>query len=113
MSKQSIKDFQEFSSERFTKRVIYNEGGSTAFVLNFEPGQKLPDHKHPGSEVYLLVLSGSGTVTIGGKDIEMNAQDVVHSGGNDELAFVNSGNERTSVYVVLSKTPSEDFAKNI
>ncbi|MDP4083621.1 MAG: cupin domain-containing protein [Bacillota bacterium] len=113
MSKHSLKDYQEFSAERFTKRIIFNEGGSTAFMLNFEPGQKLPEHKHSGSEVYLLVLSGSGTAIIGGEEIEMNAQDVVHSGGDTELAIVNSGSEQMSVYVVLSKTPNEEYAKNI
>lgn len=109
MDKHSIKDYQEFNAERFTKKVIMNGAGSVVFVLNFEPGQSLPEHKHPGTEVSFLVLTGSGTVTIGGKQIEMNAQDFVHSGGDDELAFVNNGNERTSVYVVLSKTPIANF----
>jgi quercetin dioxygenase-like cupin family protein len=113
MSMHSLKEFQEFNEEKFTKRVIFNEGGSTVFVLNFMPGQQLPQHKHPGTEVYLFVVTGNGTFTIDGKETEVKAQDVVHSSGNEDLAFVNSGNEPVSLYVILTKTPSEDYAKNI
>ncbi|MEH7522992.1 hypothetical protein V7149_06845 [Bacillus sp. JJ1503] len=51
MEKKSITDAIEFSEEKFTKRIIFREGESTVFVLNFMPGQKLPAHKHPGTNV--------------------------------------------------------------
>ena len=63
-----LKSYQEYSEERFTKRVIYKKGETTAFVLNFLPGQKLPVHKHPGTEVYLYVVTGSGTLIIDGQE---------------------------------------------
>ena len=103
MDKQSIKTYQEFSEEKFTKRVIFNNGSSTAFVLNFLPGQKLPVHKHPGADVYLLVVSGNGTIIIDGKENEVTEQDVIHTSDDEELSVINTSSEPVSMYVVLTK----------
>lgn len=112
MQMQSVKAYQEYNQEKFTKRVIFNNGDSTAFVLNFMPGQKLPAHKHPGAEVYLFVLNGQGTIIIDGKETEVKESDLVHTSDDEELAFSNSGSEPVSLYVVLSKLPNQDYAKN-
>ena len=103
MDKQSIKTFQEFNEDKFTKRVIYNNGNSTAFVLNFLPGQKLPAHKHPGAEVYLFVVSGNGTMIIDGKETDVTEADVIHTSDEEELSFANTSSDRVSLYVVLNK----------
>ena len=103
MDKQSIKTYQEFSEKKFTKRVIFNNGSSTAFVLNFLPGQKLPVHKHPGADVYLLVVSGNGTIIIDGKENEVTEQDVIHTSDDEELSVINTSSEPVSMYVVLTK----------
>jgi quercetin dioxygenase-like cupin family protein len=105
MEKQSIKTYQEFNEDKFTKRVIFNNGHSTAFVLNFLPGQKLPAHKHPGAEVYLFVVSGNGTIIIDGKETEVTQTDVIHTSDEEELSFANSSSDRVSLYVVLNKLP--------
>ncbi|CRK83119.1 cupin domain-containing protein [Neobacillus massiliamazoniensis] len=103
MERQSIKTYQEFNEEKFTKRVIFNNGNSTAFVLNFLPGQTLPAHKHPGAEVYLLVVSGNGTIIIDGSESEVTETDLIHTGEDEELSFANTSNDRVSLYVVLNK----------
>lgn len=103
MDKQSIKTFQEFNEDKFTKRVIFNNGNSTAFVLNFLPGQKLPAHKHPGAEVYLFVVSGNGTMIIDGKETDVTETDVIHTSDEEELSFANTSSDRVSLYVVLNK----------
>jgi quercetin dioxygenase-like cupin family protein len=113
MEKHTVSAYQEFSEERFTKRIIFKKGETTAFVLNFLPGQQLPVHKHPGTEVYLYVVSGSGTFMIDSQETHVTQADLVHVGGEEELSFSNSGNEPVSLYVVLSKVPNEQYAKNI
>ncbi|RHW31197.1 cupin domain-containing protein [Neobacillus notoginsengisoli] len=113
MEKQSLSPYMEFSKERFTKRIIFKKGESTAFVLNFNPGQQLPPHKHPGTEVFLHVLSGIGTFIIDGAEQEVSANDVVHCGGEEMLAFKNNGSGPVSLYVILSKVPSPEYAKDI
>ncbi|WP_413302470.1 cupin domain-containing protein [Bacillus sp. 1P10SD] len=58
--------------------MIYKKGETTAFVLNFLPGQQLPIHKHPGTEVYIFVVTGTGTIVIDGKDSEVTVADLIH-----------------------------------
>ncbi|MDP4172096.1 MAG: cupin domain-containing protein, partial [Bacillota bacterium] len=89
------------------------KGESTAFVLNFLPGQQLPAHKHPGSEVFLYVICGNGTFTIDGNEKAVEQFDLFHCSGEEELTFVNNGESPLSLYVVLSKIPSELYSKNI
>lgn len=113
MEKKSLQTFKEYSEDKFTKRIIFNKGDSTVFVLNFKPGQQLPEHTHPGTEVYLLVLEGEGTFIIDGKETPVTTNDVVHCGSDESLAFKNSGNNPVSLYVMLNKIPNENFAKNI
>jgi quercetin dioxygenase-like cupin family protein len=113
MEKQSLTAFQEYSEERFTKKVIYKKGETTAFVLNFLPGQQLPSHKHPGTEVYLYVVNGSGTFIIDRKELEVSEGDLVHVDGDEDMAFNNNGTDPVSLYVVLSKVPSEKYVQNI
>ncbi|MEH7301749.1 cupin domain-containing protein [Neobacillus drentensis] len=113
MEKNSVKSYMEYSEERFTKRVMYKKGETTAFVLNFLPGQQLPIHKHPGTEVYIFVVTGTGTIVIDGKYSEVSEADLIHVNSEEEMSFKNNGNEPVSLYVVLSKYPNENYAKNI
>lgn len=113
MEVKALSSFQEYSDERFTKRVVYQKGDSVAFVLNFMPGQTLPPHKHPGTEVYLLVLTGHGTMTADGEQKAVNEGDIINVGGEEQFSFENTGNCETSLYVILSKVPGPEFAKNV
>ncbi len=113
MEKQSLKQFQEFSEERFTKRIVFKKGDSTVFLLNFMPGQELPKHTHPGTEVFILTVAGEGTFTIDGKEIVANANETMHLSGTEELSYKNTGAEPVTLYVMLNKIPDERFAQNI
>jgi quercetin dioxygenase-like cupin family protein len=113
MEKNSVKAYMEYSEEKFTKRIIYKKGETTAFVLNFLPGQQLPTHKHPGTEVYIYVVTGNGTIIIDGMESAVSEADLIYVNSEEEMSFNNSGNEPVSLYVVLSKIPSELYAKNI
>jgi quercetin dioxygenase-like cupin family protein len=113
MNLKSLAPFQEFDEKHFTKRIVHKNGESIVFILNFLTGQELPEHKHPGTEVYFFVLQGEGTLITDGKETEVAKGDIVHCPGSETLAFVNSGSEPVSVYVVLNKVPSEQYALNI
>ncbi|MBB6444157.1 cupin domain-containing protein [Bacillus benzoevorans] len=113
MEQTNLQKFIEYSEEKFTKRVIFKEGDSAVFVLNFAPQQALPAHKHPGANVYLLVVAGSGTFTIDKKEIKVQKNDVVLCTAEEEMAFLNDGQENTSLYVLLNKIPDERYAQNI
>ncbi|KAA9025762.1 cupin domain-containing protein [Niallia endozanthoxylica] len=113
MEKKSLIEAIEYSESRFTKRVLFNEGGSTIFLLNFMPGQELPTHTHPGSELFLHVIKGKGKLIINGKETDITEYDVIHAAGDEEFAFKNSSNEPVSLYVTLCKIPNDQYAQNI
>lgn len=113
MEKKTLNEFQEFKEDRFSKRVIYQKNESVVFVLNFMPGQELPSHTHPGTDVYLLALEGSGTVTVDGNDSSVVKGEIVHIGGDETFSYRNTGSEPSSLYVTLIKLPDERYAQNI
>ena len=103
----------DFNEKNFTKRVVFNEGTSTVFVLNFLPGQQLPLHQHPGTDVILLVLEGKGTVLADGKPTELMKNDVIYCSGDQTFGFQNTSDGKTSCYVMLNRTHDDRFAKDI
>jgi quercetin dioxygenase-like cupin family protein len=113
MEKQSLNQYQEFSEERFTKRIVFKKGDSTVFLLNFMPGQELPKHTHPGTEVFILTMQGEGTFTIDGEEVTAPANETVHLSGSEELSYKNTGDEPVTLYVMLNKVPDERFAQDI
>jgi quercetin dioxygenase-like cupin family protein len=113
MEKLSILDYLEYNETRFTKKILFKKGDNTAFVLNFSPGQELPTHTHPGSDLFLTVIKGRGTLIINGQETEIAVNDVINAEGDEEFAFKNSSNEPVSLYVTLSKIPNEQYAKDI
>ncbi|MFX3623462.1 MAG: cupin domain-containing protein [Ectobacillus sp.] len=113
MKQYNINEFMEYSEAKFTKRIIFKEGGSVVFMLNFKPGQELPAHKHPGTNVHLLVLEGEGTFKINGTGVKAKQRDTILCTGEEELAFVNDGDRNTSLYVVLNSIPDERYAQSI
>ncbi|HEX7057239.1 MAG TPA: cupin domain-containing protein [Bacilli bacterium] len=113
MEIKSLREASEFSSEQFTKRIVYKKGESVVFVLNFNPGQELPPHKHPGTNIFILVLEGNGTITVDGASSEVTAEDVICCEGGEQFSFKNTGSGKARLYVELVKIPDESYAKNI
>lgn len=113
MEKKNIADYTEFREESFTKKVLFKQEDSVVFTLHFSPGQSLPSHKHPGTDVFILVTEGSGEVTVDGSPITASKGNVLRVEGNESFSFTNTSNEQTSLYVVLTKLPDERFAQNI
>ncbi|MFE6075919.1 cupin domain-containing protein [Paenibacillus sp. NPDC057886] len=113
MSITSLQEVKTFSADRFTKRVLFQQGGGVTFALHFLPGQQLPVHKHPGADVILLVVEGTGTLILDGKEHEVKAEDVISCGGETEFAFHNTGDQEVRLFVVLNKVPEASYAKDI
>lgn len=113
MEIKSIIPSQVFTEDKFSKRIVYQNGESIVFILNFMPGQSLPKHKHPESHVYLLILQGTGTITVDGENTEISDHDVIHCEGNEEFSFINTGKERVSLYVHLTKVPDARYSQEV
>jgi quercetin dioxygenase-like cupin family protein len=113
VDKVTLKEAIVYNEGRFTKRIIYKKGNSTVFVLNFLPNQELPAHKHPGSEVFIHVVKGTGTMKIDGKESIIHAEDIIFVEGEEVFAFKNTGTEPVSLYVTLTQIPNEQYVQNI
>lgn len=113
MEKKNLSEAVDYQEARFTKRILFQEGESVVFVLNFFPGQQLPTHKHPGTDVYIHALEGYGTLIVDGAEHAFDKGEVIHVGGDENFAYSNSGELPASLYVVLSKLPSKAYAENI
>jgi len=113
MEKKHLNEAIQYQDERFTKKVLFQKGESVVFVLNFMPGQQLPAHKHPGTDVYLLALQGNGTMNVDGEDIPLLEGETIHINGEESFSYRNSGDVPASLHVVLCKIPSPVYAQEI
>lgn len=113
MEKKSLSELKDYQGERFTKRIAYQKGESVVFILNFLPGQELPPHKHPNTDVFILALNGSGTITVDGNDSALEQGEILHLEGEETFSYRNSGDEPASLYVTLTKIPDARYAQNI
>lgn len=113
MEKKELSVMLEYNETQFTKRIVHKKGESVVFALNFMPGQELPKHQHPNTDVYILVLEGNGTMTVDGEQTAVAKGDVVHCDGSEQFSYKNSGDVPSSLYVVLSKVPDERYAQNV
>jgi quercetin dioxygenase-like cupin family protein len=113
MEKKSVTEAIQYQEERFTKKILFQKGDSVVFILNFMPGQQLPAHTHPGAEVYIYALRGSGTITVNDREEDFTEEEVIHIAENESFAFRNSSNLPASLHVVISKLPSPAYAKEI
>ena len=76
-------------------RVIARSGRSQAATMVLSPGGSTggPDNRHPGSDQWLLVLSGSGEAIVAGETVplETNTLLLVEAGETHEI--LNTGEQ--------------------
>jgi len=104
LEKHLITDAQQFNEDRFTKiDIIRNGSTSAAFLLNFLPGQNMRPHKHPGRELYLYIIQGSGLFSIDGEDLQIDKGEVIHCGEEEQIGFTNTSEENVSIFATMTK----------
>lgn len=113
MEKKSIADVMQYQEERFTKKILFQQGESVVFVLNFMPGQELPVHKHPGADVYILACKGDGAIHVNEAEQPFLEGETIYIAGDEAFAYTNNSSSPSSLYVVLSKLPSPAYAEEI
>ncbi len=113
MERKSLQEVRDFSEEKFTKRVLFQKGESVVFVLNFMPGQSLPPHKHPGTNVFILVQEGKGIINVDGVETAVSTNDALVCEGEEQFSFSNTGSVPARLYVVINKIPNQKYAQNV
>lgn len=96
-------EFIRFDEKRFTKVDMIKHRHSVAFMLNFLPDQQMKSHNHPGRELYLHVISGSGTFLIDGEEVPVKEGDVLYCEPEEQIGFNNTKEGKTSIYVTMTK----------
>lgn len=105
MTVKNLRELQTFDSEKMTKQMVFEEAKSKSFILNFMPGQVLPSHSHPYTQVYVLVIEGSGECRIDDTVHSIRQGDAIHCAKSQMLMIENSSDKPMSVYVVLAREP--------
>lgn len=95
---------KQFNEERFTKVNFVKNRRSNGFVLNFLPGQEMKAHHHPGKDLFLFVLEGTGTVTVDDEPIVMETGDVLYCEAEEKIGFINTSDANVSIYGAMTKT---------
>jgi len=103
MEKQRLDSARKFDEKRFTKIDIIKRKRSSAFLLNFLPGQNMKPHNHPGRELYLHVLEGSGTFSTDGEDLAVTKGDVIYCDPEEQIGFTNTGEDPVSMFATMTK----------
>ena len=59
--------------------VLLEGDGAQAAVMTLDPGRSTggPDNRHPDSDQWLFVVSGTGEATVDGRDVALEAGDLV------------------------------------
>lgn len=105
MTVKKIRVMQIFDPHHMTKQMAFEEDKSKAFILNFMPGQILPSHGHPYTQVYILVIEGAGECHIDDTVHSIHQGDAVHCSKSQMLNIENTSEAPMSVYVVLAREP--------
>lgn len=103
MEIRSLIDAKQFNEQRFTKIDIIKTRKSVAFLLNFLPDQEMKQHSHPGRELYLHVLAGTGLLLIDDEENQVSKDDVIYCHAEEEVGFINTGEDNVSIYAVMTK----------
>lgn len=104
MELHQISEYMQFSEERFTKVDFVKNRRSNGFVLNFLPGQEMKAHHHPGKDLFLYMVDGTGTVTVDDEPIALKTGDVLYCEAEEKIGFINTSDANVSIYGAMTKT---------
>ncbi len=73
---QNLAALVEYSEDSIVSKTIVDKPASTITLFAFDKGQKLSEHTSPYDAV-VQILDGKARLTIGGKDVEVVAGQIV------------------------------------
>ncbi len=102
----SLKDHEQYSSEKMKKNNLFQSPRFFCDVYCFEPGQEQKGHVHGEQDKVYLVLEGQGTFQVGGeKQVLGPGQGTVAPAGESHGVF-NHTDTRLRVLVFVAPNPS-------
>ncbi|HEY3332160.1 MAG TPA: cupin domain-containing protein [Capsulimonadaceae bacterium] len=108
MVQAKLSEIEEYSTEKFVIKPIYEGVGGLAKVMHLLSGQGVPVHPHPGKEVTLFPQKGSATVTWeDGTEQLLEAGSVYYQGVAPTFGVTNTGSEPFQMVVLVVHTPGK------
>ena len=75
MGKIDLKEHIEFSEEKYVSKILFDSDKVRMVLFCLEKGQEVPPHTVK-PQVVMLVISGKGSFTVGGKTYKVKSDSV-------------------------------------
>ena len=98
-------DHAVYSSEKMGKSTLFESPHLLVGLNAFEPGQEHALHAHAGQDKAYLVTRGSGLFLLEGRELPMNAGDLLVAPSGVPHGVRNTGAERLLVIAILAPAP--------
>jgi quercetin dioxygenase-like cupin family protein len=103
-------DWQVSPDGMVRAKTMHRDKNASMGLLRFTEGAQVPSHRHPDSTEQLTILSGTGVLTIEGKEYRVEAGSVISIPQGAEHSFTAlSPGEAVQVYAPPG--PEERFGK--
>lgn len=98
-------DVAVYSPQKMGKSTIFESPQLLVGVNAFEPGQEHVLHAHAGQDKVYYVVEGSGLFLLDGRELSMQAGDLLVAPENIPHGVRNTGPDRLLVLAVLAPAP--------
>jgi mannose-6-phosphate isomerase-like protein (cupin superfamily) len=95
----------EWRSDKMGKSTIYQSAKLLVGLNAFEPGQSHALHAHVGTDKLYYVLDGDGVFVLEGRELPMQAGDLLVAPDSVLHGVRNTGQRRLLVLAVLAPAP--------
>lgn len=95
-----------YSDEQMGKRKIVDQKHLLIMQIALKPGQSVPEH-NANSNVHLLVLKGSITVTLNNMTVKLKEGDLLPVEYQAPMSIKNNSDENATFLVIKTPNPSE------
>ncbi len=94
-----------FKAEKMGKATLFQSEHLLVGLNCFEPGQEHKLHAHAGMDKLYQVISGSGLFLLEGRELPMQAGEMLVAPADVAHGIRNDGDERLVVLAVLAPAP--------
>lgn len=100
-----LRDLAVYSPQKMGKSTIFESSRLLVGLNAFEPGQEHALHAHAGQDKVYYVLEGSGLFLLEGRELPMNAGDLLAAPDGVPHGVRNTGAGRLLVMAILAPAP--------
>jgi quercetin dioxygenase-like cupin family protein len=85
-----------------TRTTVYESPRTVTQVLRLAPGAHIAEHHHPSYDETFMVQQGHLTLTLNGRNYDLNAGEFVVMPAGTDISGVNAGDQEARVVVAFS-----------